>query len=59
VTDGVAVAPLSVTLPQMISMDPNHVFQIVLNQKLLHKFKKNGVNFKVTLQQNHAKKEVT
>ena len=31
VTDVMAVAPLSVSLPQTISMAPNHVFQIVLN----------------------------
>ena len=39
-TDGVAVAPLSVSLPQMISVAPKHVFQIALNQKLSHKLKK-------------------
>jgi hypothetical protein len=38
--DGVTLTSLSVSLPQKISVATNHLYQIVLNQKLSRKYKK-------------------
>jgi hypothetical protein len=55
-TNGVTVTSLSASLRQKISAATDHLYQIMLNQKLLHKFKK-WDEFSSSVEANHAKKK--
>jgi hypothetical protein len=55
VADGVTVMSLSASIRQKLSAATDRLCQIVLNQKLLRKFK-SGINFQVMLKQNCTKR---